>query len=235
MPHVFGKSISFSFTPIVDSEPVKVDSLVSARIFSDTPTDAQIDTPATSGYIGSPVTTWTSKGNYEKLIEFAALTDSEPRSQDDYETYYVVVNFKYDSGGATVAVLEAIDVFRPDGLTSKITTRFDDVYAVNPKYKNHFTIADINVFINEAVKDIFRWYKGLGYPPKSLIRMSELNDACKYRAACKCDLSLKWWEDLKEHKEAYLEALKCSQPLAADSTGENASETPSGGTVYMMR
>jgi hypothetical protein len=233
MPHVFGRSLSFSFTPIIDNEPVKVDSLVSARIFSEVPTETQIETPATTGYI-SAVTSWKSAGEYEKVITFNALVDADPHSNEEYETYFVVVNFKYDSGGATVHAVEQIDVFRPDGLTSTIGTTFADVYSVDPKFEDHFGVSQVDKFIADSKKDIFRWYKGLGYPKKSLLRLGELNDACRYRAAQKICLSLKWWESMSEYKAAYIDALKSSQPLAGDTSGDHAAPTPSG-SVFLMR
>lgn len=239
MPHVFGRSLEFSFTPIIDNEPVEVDSLVSARIFLDEPTDLQLDTPATTGYIQA-ITTWKKKG-LERVITFSAIADPSPHSTVDYEQYWVAVNFVMESGGATVFVKEPLYVYRPDAVTSKISTRFDDIYRVEPKLEEHYTIQKINGFIVEAKKDILRWFKGLKIQLKELGNLYELNDACSYLAAQKACFSLAssqepiWFTKSDKYEAAYERALNSAQPTAGEDGGTPEQPARTTGMVIMLR
>jgi hypothetical protein len=243
MPHAFGKSITFSFTPIIDSEPTAVDALVSARLFSEKPSELQISNPATPGFIDEQ-TSWASGGNYEKLITFDPVTDPDPNSNEDLEKYYVVVNFKYEAAGPTVYKNEAIFLFRPDGLTSRIECDAEDIFDIEESLEDLFSIYQVDRRIENAKKDLFRWYKALGYPPKSLFRLEELNDACRYRATALCCISLyndraqHWKEKFSVYQEQYEQALKSSQP-GVDQDGDDDPDaletTPPSGAFYVTR
>lgn len=220
MKHVFGKSIDYSFTPLIDGTPVSANALVSARLYSSEPTDAQKEDSAATGggFVGSAVTTWKSQGKGEYTITFPALTDSDPHSVETYEEYFVVVSFKFEAAGPTVFVSEKIFLYRPDAWTSRITTRFLDVIGLESKIEVMKTQAEIDKFIELAKDRIFRKLKRLGAVKRNLFNLDELNDAVLYLATSMIcsDLASEdaqfWMTKADRHHQAYEEILPASQP-----------------------
>lgn len=179
--HVFGRAVTIEFQPMVDGSPVMPYELISARIYSDEPTEAQIDNTA-SGEI-EEVTTWTAESGY-RAITFAALTDAEPHSATFYEEYFVVVNYRFESGGPAVFDVETLFVYRPDAAVSRVSVSVADVlrhqYKLQDILPSHESmIADS---IAEALKDIERELVGRGLEKRKIFNREELNDAVKYKA-----------------------------------------------------
>lgn len=239
---VFGKSVDYIFVPTIDGEPLKVDSLVNAYIYSDEPTEAQIDNG--TGQIGSAVTTWKDEGDYAKKITFPALTDDDEHSSEDYESYWVVVKFKYDSGGATKFVKELIHVYRPDALTSRITTQYPDVYALEPRLEDFKSPGDIEVFIAQAKKRVFRRYRGLGLERRRMFNLEELNDATQYLATALACMSLysqnsPQWKDKFDMRHAEYDEIFAATQVGYDVDGDGApaadEHANTSNTVYLIR
>ena len=133
---VFGKSWVYSFSARDGDKTVAVASLSGARVYAAAPTDAEkADVGNTLGT--SEVTEVTSWGaginDHEKLITFGVITDASPYSSNRYEVYYVVVNFKYESGGDVAHSCKQIIMYRPDALTSRFGVDVGDVLAVESK------------------------------------------------------------------------------------------------------
>lgn len=230
MAHVFGRSIAFHFVPIANGEKVKVHSIVSARIYADSPSEAQIEDHAAAlgGFEGSAITQWVSDSDYLKIITFDALTDADPHSGSEYETYYAVVNFKYESGGPTVFVTEVVHVYRPDALTSRISADYIGVLKVEPKLEDHYTPIEIERFVAEGRDDVLLRYEGMGKETKRLFNLEKLNRAVTYRAAALACVGLygenarHWLDKYKIRNDQYLEAFNQSR-VGYDIAG---SDTP---------
>lgn len=244
MKHVFGKSITYSFTPLIDGNAVDAYSLTSARIYSTVPTNAQKEDHAATegGFIGSAVTSWVSNGNSEYLITFPAITDSSPHDADSYETYYVVVSFKFESGGSNVFASESIHLYRPDAWTSRITTSFLDVIALETKIDKLKSEVEITRFINLAKERIFRRLKRLGGEKRKLFNLEELNDATLYLAASMicADLASEdaqfWMTKSDRHNEAFEEIFSASTPgLNVNEELDPGETTISSGPAWVQR
>lgn len=246
MKHVFGKSIAYSFSPLIDGVPVSANSIVSARLYASEPTNAQKEdsTAVAGGFLGSAVTTWASQGKGEYTITFPALTDSAPHSSDSYEDYYVVVSFKFESTGPTVFVSEKIFVYRPDAWTSRITTTFLDVIALESKIEAFKTEAEINRSIELSKDRIFRRLKRLGAERRKMFNLEELNQAVLYLAASLIcgDLASEdaqfWMTKADRHFAAYEEIFPASAPGYDDTDDQSASPDATistGGPAYVSR
>lgn len=181
MPHVFGRDIEFLFTPIVNGEPVKVHSLVSARIYSSPPSQTAIeDSPSDTSEI-EEIATWNSEGDHAKKITFSALADSTPHSSNNYEKFYIVVNFLFQSGGDTKFATETIHVFRPDAWQSRITTNFADVYAIEQTLQQFQNPAEVEMRIPGARESTILALEAKGLERRRLFNLERLNRAVAYR------------------------------------------------------
>src|SRR5574343_863448 len=106
MHYLFGQSIAYTFTVIDGAgEVVSLNANVSARIYDTQPMLAQCENTAT-GHLEEKTTAWTANADGSKTITFSAITDAEPGALEEYEPYWVVVNFKYEATGPTVWVKE---------------------------------------------------------------------------------------------------------------------------------
>lgn len=180
MPHVFGKAISYIFTPLANGEPVKVDSLVSARIYSDAPTETQIETTTAGQGELDHITTWASEGNFAYKISFAALTDDDEHSSASYETFHVVVSFKYDATGETKWAKEVIHVYRPDAWQSRISATYVDVYDVDHTFELLQTPGEVEARIKVARETVVLDLEAKGYERSRLFNLEKLNRAVVY-------------------------------------------------------
>lgn len=203
--YLFGKTIAFSFTPVDGAgEVAAVDSLVSARLYDYPPSEAQVDNSA-GGHL-QEILTWTagaSPADGSKVITFAAVTDTEPHELEEFEEFWVVVNFKYEAAGPAVFAKELIWLYRPNALTSRVTVTSTDIFAQEPKLEDvGITATAANTFVTEAKKQIFRRFKGLGSPQRKLFNLDELNDAVKYLATALACLS-KYCREAPEWKDKF--------------------------------
>lgn len=241
MIQVFGKPIVYKFNPSIKGESISVDSLISARIFSTIPTNDQIQTPATAGFV-SEKTTWDDKGEY-KEITFLPLVDSTPFGTDLYEKFYVVVNFKYDASGQTVFVTETIFVHRPDSVASRVSVDPLSIFELETSLKQFYELQDLNKFIEHAVKLTFRKYKGRGYELNRMFNLEELNDAVLYKAvelACWSRFTTDtphWKEKAVIYQDLFNVIFEATKP-GYDITGTDdpsLEETVSTGEVWLER
>lgn len=243
--YVFGKSIDFVFNPIIDGVPVRVYSLTSARIYSNTPTDAQIEDvgQASTGHIGSRVTSWTDDGDFAKKITFSALTDSDPHASAEYKIHYVAVNFKYESGGPDVYLTEAIFVYRPDALTSRVTVDYTDVLKLERNLSDFFQPSDLEDFIALAKEEVFARYEGLNKKIKRLFGLEKLNICVKLKAtALACfdrynDNAPAWLRKSEALEKRYDAAFAASQ-VGYDNDGDDVptpDEVARTRTVWIQR
>ena len=106
--HLFGRTIDHRHIPIADDEDVAAYALVSARMYASAPSLAQKQYTDTSGVVGTAKTSWTEVSPGEYKILFDRVTDPSPDSDDDYEQYWVVVQFTLESGGDTVFTEDVI-------------------------------------------------------------------------------------------------------------------------------
>lgn len=206
--HVFGKAITLTLNPLAYDENVAPYSLTSARIYSTRPTNAQIEdvSGSTTGHIGSPVTSGATITGTEISIPFPALVDDSPHSTTEYQKYYVAVNFKWQSGGADVFVVEQILVYRPDALTSRIRVVYSDLTALESKLADLLSTTVMGYKIDLAIEEIDKRLRFQGAEKKWTFNREDLNFCCKYLAVALCcgDLAGEgnqfWWDKAKYYE-----------------------------------
>lgn len=208
---VFGKAFTKSFTAVAGDEPVAVNSLVSARIYSSFPTQAQQEdhNNALAAAVQS-VTSWSAgtEAN-EKSISFAAITDPTPASTTIYETYWLVVSLVYDAAGATVYIQpEGFKVWRGDAITSRFSTGATEVKAMEGKIGTLKSDAWIELIIDRAFSMLIETLRSKGYARRK-IEESDLNNLVLFKSlawACR-SLSTKesdeWWRKWEAYEAEY--------------------------------
>lgn len=213
---VFGQDFTYNFSLHNDGEivPVWSGGLVSARLYGPTnyPTQNQIDRTD----IGTPieeVTTWvaTSGVDNQYAISFSGIIDPDPHNSDEYELYFVVVNYYIqESNKQEVFTTETIRVLRPDGYLSRITVTTDDLVAVQNKLEDVLTTAQLSNHLAEGKSNVFKHLDKLNIKKRHIYDLSDLNNAVKFAAVASACFDLASEEEvvwLKKH-EFYSEKWK---------------------------
>lgn len=245
MSFVFGKDIEFKFIPLAGNVPVRADTLVSARLYSVEPTEAQkMDAGLLStGHIGARITSWLDAGDFEKTIIVPAVTDPNPFNGAEWERYYLSINFRYQNGGPECYTTEQIIIYRAGAITSRISTDITAVIAIDSNLGKHLDANKISIAINKARKDVIDRYYSLGYDLRKLFDLESLNEAVAYRAAARLFMELytertpHWLDKYKEAKAEY-ESLFQRTPVAYDATGNGRippEQKESTGVVWPLR
>lgn len=226
---VFEQAWTFSYTVTkgLDADTVAPDSLVSARIYADYPTAAQIaDTGDTApGDAIQSIESWSEgTAENEKLITFAAIEDPEPTSSNKWESYYVVISYKLTSGGNTINDVEFLTVHRAEGITARFGVVAADIYAIESKLQTVFSdkiAAKIALAEVLVAKDL----RGDGYDMQRLLH-SSVKELIQYRAAqlaCN-DLSFESgdvWENKSMAHDREYDTLKKDLPIAYDADDDD--------------
>lgn len=211
MAIVFGKAFTKSFTAVAGNDPVAVNSLVSARIYSSFPTQVQQEdhTNALTAAVES-VTSWIAGSETnEKSISFAAITDPSPQSTTLWETYWLVVSLKYDAAGSTVYIQpEGFKIWRGDAITSRMSISSTEVGAVESKILTLKSSTWIESVIDRAFIHLLETLRAKGYVRRK-IEESDLNELVLTKSIAWCCRSLgskegdEWWQKYKSYIDDY--------------------------------
>lgn len=225
----FEEAFTFTFQAVIgpDATPVVPDSLTSARLYDDYPSEAQIaDTGNTDpGDAIESVTSWSAGDDTgEQEVSFALISDPDPTDRDDYEVYYVVVSWKPDAGSANINTVSPLIVYRPTAIGTDFDVDEDDIYAIESKLDDFKTSAQINTAISTAERLVKQDLRGRG---KDLARvdLASIKDLAIYKAlfilcnSLSSDDGDSWWVKAGEHKETYsmlIESLPISYDIDKD-------------------
>lgn len=224
--HLFGRDVSYYFTPLAEDEETEAYGLTSARLYAINPTPTQLTDHAAAlgGFVGSAVTSWTagSEGR-EKKIVFSAVSDSTPTSSEEYETYYVVVSFTLQSGGSNVFACEPIFIWRPNAITSRIRVTPSDIYALEGKIED-ITDGDSFVLpkIQAATRYIMQKLRSQGYKKRKMFNLDDLNDAVVRKALHYCCMDQAGEDNQFWARKAELYSAECEEILKQTSVGYDA-------------
>lgn len=127
---VFGKSFTRSYSVLDEfGEVVAFDDITSARIYDHSPSEAEIndsDGTAENSHIQIKTSWSDGTATNEKVVSFDALVDSDPHSNSD-QTYYEVLSFTLESGGATKFIWNPLTVVRPNSVESRLSITAADI------------------------------------------------------------------------------------------------------------
>lgn len=225
--HVFGRTITFRYTPKAAGEEFVASSLVSARLYDEYPNEAQ--RTASDGSEIQNVTSWTlvndeGTGSDEYVISFNAVDDPEPNSShsDDSENYYVALNYVVTASQDAVQDVVQLFLTRPRGSAGKIRVSAQDVYDLDDEIEN---VAPDRAWterkIDAAIEDIVAQIEGRGYDKRRVFNWEKLNACAKRLAAAYCCFSLasegsQYWQIKAERWEAKAQQLFDSAKLGYD-------------------
>lgn len=232
MKYVFEKSFNFSYSPQVAGEIVGTSTslLVSARLYSENPTDAQVaDSSNALAEAIESVTTWSAgTNNGEYLVPFAAVSDPEPRASDRYKVFYVVVSFRLQTAGTIVHRVRPILLYRVEGVASRFNVFPSTIYDYESKlesFEASISVADKIELAERQVK-LELESEGLNIERLDWIDAKQLVEL-KAVALCCSDLaddtSSIWFEKMKTYVELFQKAIK-RIPLHYDSDNDGLAE-----------
>lgn len=240
--HIYGRDITFRYIPIAGDEEFIAHSLVSARLYGPNtyPSSTQIadEGQVSTGHIGDRVVSWevvneTGTGTPEFVITFPALTDQQPGSQNEFDLFYVALNYRLQDGGPDVfdPAPEQVVVYRPDGLTSKIRVSAPEVWALESRLRD----LDINPplwtegKIDAAIEEMLERLEGRGYAKRKRFNLEKLNAAARRLACSYCCFDLisraPEWEIKAEFWREQAEALFAIARVGYDSSGVDQPST----------
>jgi hypothetical protein len=179
---IFGKTVSYLFSPLIDDTQTSVSTLVSARIYKDSPTSTQIDNLA-SGHIEEK-TTWTNNGDNTYTISFSPLIDDDAHSGSPYESYYVAINYKYEVTAPTVFEVKSIRIYRPTSWTERIVIVPQDLIDIENKLSIAFSnpTTTLTAHIADAIEEVLARFEALGFSKSKFVDIDKLNRYVKYKA-----------------------------------------------------
>lgn len=246
--HLFGRSLNYRAMILAGDEDVflSASSLVSARLYAAQPTDAQAQdsSAALGGFLGTAKTSWTSEGGNEFLVAFDALTDPEPLSENEHETYYVVVSFKSETAGPTGFVSEAVTVWRADSVSSRIRVTPANVVEFEQKLGQLKGEDWIQPKISAAIRHVMRVLRAKGFSRKRMANLEVLEDAVRIWALYMCcrDMSGQdnqfWLEKAKLYADEFallMELIKVNYDSDGDGIKEPAETTDRFSSIRLAR
>lgn len=245
--HVFGKTISFRYFPLAGDEDLTLHSLVSARLYADEPSDAQLANTA-GGHLAE-ATSWTpvnaeGTGPTHYLIQFTAQEDPDVNSSEEYELYFVALNFKAEVSGPTLQDDEQIQIWRIDGLTSKIDVSAQDVIDIETRIEPYLGQLTIEAKIDLAIEDLLSRLEGRGYAKRRLVNLYKLRLATKMLACAFCCYDLagegnQFWAEKgdrwAEVAEEHFNIAKVGLDTSGDDRPDPESVVQTGGVVGIIR
>jgi hypothetical protein len=244
--HVFGRTISFRYTPMVDGEDHSAFSLTSARVYSSFPTDAQVEN-TTTGHLDE-ATSWTAinvegSGSTEYLIAFDPISDPSPHSTSKFEKYFVALNFVVESGATDIFDVEQLFVWREDGVTSKIRCSTQDVYDIDQTIED---VAPSETWtqgkVNKAIDHYTLLLGARGYKRGQTFDMEKISYPTALLAASMCGWDLAkqgnaiWFEKARQWRadaDALFDAVKLGYDQDGDDQPEPDESTSTGAVAFV--
>jgi hypothetical protein len=221
---VFEKAGTFSFTAVkgLNAEPIAPHSLVSARLYLDSPTEAQIaDSSYTGGDALQNVTTWTAGTNpHERLIAYAAIADDEPTAEADYDLRYWVVSYRLGAAGTIVNQVKPIVVWRSRVVSSRFDCVETDLYVLEEKLENLLGDPVVSAKIAVAERFVVNDLRSKGINVAKL-EQADAKDLVRYQALKICCRGLsngendEWWAKADSYAQDYM-TVRDSLPIGVD-------------------
>lgn len=217
---VFGKSFSQSVTLSANDKNILPDSLVSARIYSDAPSQAQLEdhSNALAEAVQSKTSWSSSNQDNEFSITFDAIDDPDSQSSAEYEDYFLVLSVKLESGGDTIFSQQSVlRVYRVRVILSRVEISRDDVKQLEDKLEDVMTDSEIDQKIDAARARVFNKLKGRGLS-LDRIRQSDLDEIILYQSMVYCCRSLTGdhWRSLTKEYQAELKEVWTETSIGHD-------------------
>lgn len=205
--YIYGKDIVHQIRPFagrgfVEGGGVAIAGLVSARIYPDAPTEAQIDdtTGALGGFEGAMKTTLTTNDATKHIyaVTFDAIDDPEPHSSLLYDTWHPVWNVRYQNSEQVQFLYKPILLWRVVPQLSQLDIDENDVYAYAAEFEARLGATRVQGFITLAQERIFEAIRAKGLD-RDRLQEVDLKLAAEYLAVSYC------FRDMKTRNNEYLE------------------------------
>lgn len=190
MTYNFGYSITRTFIPYENGEPINLPSQVpSIYLFSSQPSlaDALAGTGAISAFTRDY---WTEQLTtpYKRTYTYPPINDTASRSSGSVG-YWEAVNFVLSGGGTTHTVLRQFDVERTETTDSYPTVTTDTLIEIYPAITSYLTTGQLTQFLGIALDDIKMRIRARGLVWTNLYQLQDLKLSLAYRTISLCALS----------------------------------------------
>lgn len=211
-PFGYGKNIVQPIQAFIGPDtPVAIQSLVSARLYLNPPSDAQKrDSAGTEGGFEERVTTLTTvdAGSFLYSVSFDAVDDPDPSSGAAYDYGYIVANVLLEAGEQEQVIWEEVLLWRVAGLFTVLDVDEDDVYDEHGDIEDQLGDTVTRAKIARAKEEIFKILKDRGLE-RHRIEQTDLRLLTIKRATQKCLSSMgpDYRDVFNDYKTEYENAL----------------------------
>lgn len=222
--YAYGKSIALPVRVFAGETPVAVDSLVSARLYSEVPSENEKNDHAEAlGGFESSVSSFTSENPTDLIytVTFPAVDDPDQDSGNLYDTWHPVVNVRLEGGEQVVYVYKPIILWRLTAQFSQLDISPDDIY--NYESEIEYVLGDTitGEKISVAKDMVFRRIKYLNLKRNRLQEM-DLSELVSLKALEYCLRDLATDENFYNEKaESWKKAYDNLWPESALGYDEN--------------
>lgn len=233
--YLFEKAMAVSFTAQAGGEAVTPYALVSARLYSDAPSDTQKVDDAGAGAV-EKVESWTDgNSTSEKVVTFSGIEDPESTSSSRYRVYYVAVGYTLENGGNTVYDVLPIMVWRIKAIGARYGVAVSDVTGRQSKLSAYNDGSFIESMIADAEDEIEADITIEGYRIEDvdqsdlflLVLLKTIELASRDKTNEPGD---RWAESAEFHAERYAKRLKTIR-IKHDQDGDGLPEETEATTL----
>jgi len=190
MEYTFGKDITYTFTPLLDSNTIANIPAQTAKLwlFDSIPSysEALVGTGAIASVVNA---TWTLNAT-SCTFTIPAIDDPWPTSSVQEADYYVSVVFKLTTGEQDQATIRELCLTRLVGHDEAISVVSADLEAVYPYVIKYASSTQITAQISLALSWLKRSLKGKGYEYQLIHNLNDLKLTVTYRALAQIMISL---------------------------------------------
>lgn len=228
-PFGYGKQILQPIQAFLGPDtPVAINSLVSARLYRNPPSEAQkLDSAGVLGGFEERVTAFSASdtANFIYTVTFAAVSDPDPSSGAAYDLWYLVANVLLAPGQQEQIIWEEVLIWRVAGLFTVLDVDENAVYDEHSDIEDQLGTTKTRSKIARAKEDIFKALKDRGLV-RHRIEQTDLRLLTITHAAQKCFASMgPDYRDLfNDYKDDYLNMLAGMKIGYQD--GENSATEP---------
>lgn len=210
-----------------------------SRIYADKPSSTEeTDIGDSEGTAVEAVTAVQSEGEHTYLVEFSPITDPTPSDGADYEDYWIVTNYRVESGGPSIFIVDKIFLWRSSSLSSRISLEVSQLQALDRQLYKLFHVNDIADLIREARNDLIDDLRNLDDALDHFFNLDELNIVLKYRSLAYMARSVAneenrfWFEKYKDYKDEYMRVFDHAK--VGHAPDKNVGGATSKGSVGLL-
>lgn len=187
MSYLFETEWEHKMSIMAGETVVNIDSVVSARLYSSSPSTAQKNDHAYGN--ADALVAETDAGQFsedattgEWTLTMPAVTNPDTSKTGGYERYYLVVSYKTASGGANQSTVEAVFFYYPEAISQQFSAAVADIDRVESRLSVIKGSTWVEGKIAQAEMDLLERWRSAGIP-RNAVEEDDAKNQVVYLAA----------------------------------------------------